>query len=80
VSNNSAYGVCGFARLYSPGSSTLYKRVTGEIGYYAATGHQQGIVCSGAYLSATAVNAFRVLTTSGNIASGTIRVYGIAKS
>jgi hypothetical protein len=33
----------------------------------------------GAYLNTTAVNAFRVLAGSGNLASGTVRVYGIAK-
>lgn len=39
----------------------------------------EGGINSGLYRSTTAVNAIRFLMTSGNITSGTIRVYGIAK-
>jgi hypothetical protein len=35
------------------------------------------ITGQGTYLSTTAINAFRVLYSSGNIASGTVRVYGL---
>jgi hypothetical protein len=34
---------------------------------------------NGAYESLVAVNAFRILASSGNLASGIVRVYGIEK-
>jgi len=34
---------------------------------------------NGIYLSTTAVNALRFLFSSGNIASGVVRMYGVAK-
>lgn len=34
---------------------------------------------AGAWKSTTAVNAFRIIMSSGNIASGTVRCYGLAK-
>lgn len=66
--------------VYNPQSASQYK-VFGLHGayhnndgnYYAITGH-------GIYLSATAVNALRFVMSSGNIASGTIRIYGLAKT
>ena len=72
--------VGGSMKLIHPGSSALYKMVTmhtatfkNDANFYTQSG-------TGQYKSATAVNAFRFLMSSGNIASGTIRVYGISKS
>jgi hypothetical protein len=66
-------------RLFNPLSAANYKAATvqgtfknNDANYYAVTG-------SGWYLSATAVNAFRCAFSSGNITSGTVRVYGVAK-
>jgi hypothetical protein len=38
-----------------------------------------GGIAWGVYTQTTAVNAFRVIEASGNIASGTVRCYGLAK-
>lgn len=79
ISNDSHYGVIGTVRLFSPGSATLYKRVQMEASYLASTGPLEKTSTEGVYLSTTAVNAFRFLFSSGNITSGTIRVYGVSK-
>ncbi len=67
-------------KFYGPLSATLYKFLSihgafhsNDGSYYALTGH-------GLYLSATAVNAFRLLMSSGNISSGVVRVYGLTKT
>lgn len=77
VQTTSTYGVVGHLRLYSPGSAN-HKLLTGELLYNATV--LQRIVLGGEYQSTTAVNAIRFLFSSGNIASGTIRIYGVSKS
>jgi hypothetical protein len=80
VSTSTTHGLNGNIRLYSPGSTVLYKTVRGQVAYQESSGSfRVGVNYRGAYESATAVNAFRFLMSTGNIASGTIRVYGIAK-
>lgn len=80
ISSNSNYGVCGRIVLYSPGSTSHYKRIDARLGYLTNSSAQASVESRGTYLSTTAVNAFRFLFSSGNIASGTIRVYGISNS
>lgn len=78
VQNSSAYGIIGFARLFSPASTSQHKFFVGESMYNATV--LQRIVFGCEYQSLTAVNAVRFLFSSGNLASGTIRCYGVAKS
>lgn len=80
IGNGGSYAVSGTFRLFEPGSSARYKTVLGQNHFYHAT--VGGLVAgygSHVYKSTTAINAFRFLFSSGNITSGTIRVYGIAK-
>lgn len=68
-------------KIYNPGSTSLHKRVMGNSSGYDGTANPDFTAhITATYASTTAVNAFRVLASSGNIASGTIRVYGVAKS
>lgn len=76
----SSWGVTGHLTLYDPLSASLYKQFVGEVHYYHSAGVRDRGVVGGAWESATAVNAIRFLFSSGNITSGTIRVYGIAKT
>jgi hypothetical protein len=80
VSNNSSWGVVGRITLFYPGDTTLYKRVIGQTSWLNSGGIFEGVEVRGAYKNATAVNAVRFFFNSGNIASGTIRCYGIAKT
>ena len=79
VSNSANYGLYGTVRLFDP-QSAVYKKIRGEFGYLSNGNEPLASNISGMYLSTTALTAIRFLFSSGNIASGTIRVYGIAKS
>lgn len=74
-------GICGQMRLFQPLSTTLYKTVMGDLTINAGgpVGYVGNAQFSGWYRSLTAVNAIRFFMSTGNIATGTIRMYGIAK-
>lgn len=81
VANTAVGGGVRFsARLFDPLSATAHKAMIGE-GTFRNSGdsNHYRLNFGGYYISATAVNAMRFLFSSGNIASGTIRVYGVAK-
>jgi hypothetical protein len=79
-STGSNGGACADMEVYNPLSATAFKQARAKGMYYYATGSQYVLIdWANAYLSTTAVNAFQVITSSGNIASGTVRVYGYAK-
>jgi hypothetical protein len=73
-------GFNGSLRFFDPLNASLSKGYTQHTFYYHDSLNkmiqQQG---SGRYASSAAVNALRFYFGSGDIASGTIRVYGIAK-
>lgn len=82
LSNNAAYGY-GFASLRASNlqSTSHRKTIVGTLQYVSsdpvsvmATWGMQWTT------SGTAVTALRFIASSGNIASGTIRIYGISKS
>jgi hypothetical protein len=79
--NNTAAkgGYSGSLRLFNPLGTTAYKRIRWEGS--ARMGDDNFSVHSGAgeVLTTSAVNAIQYKFASGNIASGTIRVYGIPK-
>lgn len=79
VSNDANWGICGKLRMFDPGSA-IYKQVNGDFHFYASDPARASVSIGGAYESATAVTAIRFLMSTGNIASGTIRCYGVAKS
>lgn len=76
--NTSTAGIIGSARLFSPGSTALHKAVRGTLGFLTS-GTVESAEFTGSYRSLTAVNAFQFLFSAGNITSGIIRVYGVAK-
>jgi hypothetical protein len=75
---NTGAGVCGQLTFYGPlaGSQTMF---TGNTISQPTTVGSWGIGWQnyGVYLPATAMNAFRIIASSGNIASGTVRCYGL---
>lgn len=78
--SSTTLGVSGQIDIPGPLSASLNKAVLYHLSYFhsslSAIINQEG---AGRYTSNTAVNAFQFLFNSGNIASGTIRCYGIAK-
>jgi hypothetical protein len=79
--NTFNYGIGGQFRLFSPLSATQHKAVNGA--FVACDGGASGWISdcqfSGRYMSVTPVNALRFMFSAGNITSGTIRMYGVAK-
>jgi len=78
LDNTSTYGYSGTLKLFQPSSTSLDKAVTSHV-----TGLAGGFFYStdgaGVYKSTSAVTTVQFLFSSGNIASGTVRCYGIAK-
>lgn len=72
-------GACASLTLQNPLSSSLWKGFTGQACDYENATTASAYSLGGYYRSTTAVNAFQFFFASGNIASGTIRVYGVAK-
>lgn len=80
VNGASSGGVVGSLKIYNPLTTTQSKLYQGDVGMNDGTGSSNvRAMISGTYASNTAVDAFQFLMASGNIAAGTIRVYGIAK-
>jgi hypothetical protein len=77
--NTSTASLSGTIKLFVPLSTALYKKITWQLQCDSNDGNSQQINGAGRYRSATAVNAIRFLYASGNIASGTIRIYGLTK-
>ncbi|HUW16226.1 MAG TPA: hypothetical protein VMW94_04035, partial [Actinomycetes bacterium] len=79
--DNSHVGANGTVKLFSPGSAN-YKMILLDYVRWVASGINVPVhdIGTGQYASTTAVNAVRFLFSSGNMASGFIRSYGIAKS
>jgi hypothetical protein len=74
------FTVAGQYRLFGPASGANPIVAGTGFALTAADGRTaEGFTLAGAYLSTTAVNAFRVIASTGNLTSGTARCYGIAK-
>jgi len=73
------YGIQGRITLYDPQAAAAYKPVMGQIFYWNNAAKVEGLVLSGVYQSLTAVTGIRFLFSTGNIAVGTIRIYGMTK-
>ena len=70
----------GTLRLYDPQTTGGYKHTIGSVVSMAGAGNVYRWDTAGAWISTSAVDRFQFLFSSGNIAEGTIRVYGIPKS
>jgi hypothetical protein len=81
ISNTASHGgVSGQLRLYSPSDATAQKRVMFETSSTDAGATIFNYRGSGMRLATADVDAVRFIMSSGNITSGTIRMYGVRKS
>jgi hypothetical protein len=79
----SQWAFAGSIHLNDPANAAIYKFLHGTIfglesSNFPSGSRVEGATFAGAYLVVTAVNAFRVICSSGNIASGTVRIYGLS--
>lgn len=62
--------------VFEPSISSMYKNIAAKQYIYRSDGAYNIREINGVYLSNTAVNAIRILMSSGNIASGTFELWG----
>ena len=80
ISNNAGEGgMNGIIQIFDPAGSNQ-KFASGNGGYLRAASLNTSCSMAGLWATTTAVNAIRFLMSSGNIASGTIALYGVKKS
>jgi hypothetical protein len=79
TSTQANYSSHGSLKLFNPASASLYKNVMSQVVNVVSTGSLYIWTSHGAYISTTAVDAVQFIFSNGNIASGTIRAYGISK-
>ncbi len=73
----SEYGLSGELVLTGAPSAAVFTELRGMVTYWNTAGAMVQLELGGARLSAADVDAVRFLFSSGNIASGTIRMFGI---
>lgn len=79
ITNTANYTFNGRFTLFDPANASAYKSVLG-LGISRVSSGDSRIIGwwdSGTYQVLTAVNAFRILMSSGNITSGTVTCYGV---
>lgn len=77
VGNNTLESVDGRIVFYNPSATSRYHKCTFENNSINGSGVAFTAVGSGIYRSTTAVTALRLLFASGNISSGTFKLYGV---
>jgi hypothetical protein len=77
--NASTRGVAANYNLTDPLSASKYKKVIGGVIGFNNTGVLVVVMAGWSYQNIAAVNAFQIKYSSGNIASGTVRLYGYEK-
>lgn len=75
--NSAGNGTVGWLRLYSPATALGVKKLKFEMGWITSTAPKNTLGFS-SWHSTTAVDGFQFYYNSGNVASGTVRVYGFA--
>jgi hypothetical protein len=73
-------GACGSLKFFNPLSASQHKQLIGAVSWWNNDNQFYNGTLSFRFATTTAVNAFRMLYSSGNIASGTVRVYGLSKT
>lgn len=77
VSNGAAGGVSGVIRIYAPAGTANKKKVEWDLSYLTGTTTIERSFGAGTYHgNTTAVDGFKLMFGSGNIASGVIKVLG----
>jgi hypothetical protein len=80
ITNNSGRGIAGQLKLYNPSSSAIFKQMRAETDVFDGSNHYSFSTGGAYYGAGTALNAIKFAFSSGNIASGNFRLYGLRKS
>ena len=80
ISNDNDSGVSGVLKIFNPSSSVFVKHFIGKTNTAQATPNSQATYFAGYFNTTTALTRFQFKMSSGNIDSGTIKLYGIKGS
>jgi hypothetical protein len=83
VGNSTTYGVNGFIRIMNPAATTFRKHIVGELTYLSGSTSGTSaisLVTPSGYFDGNnnAVTGMAFLFNSGNITTGTIKIYGLS--
>jgi hypothetical protein len=79
-SSDADSSISGILTLYAPSSSTYVKHFTAVTSYFQQDPAQQNVYVAGYVNTTTALTRISFKFESGNIDSGVIKMYGLAKS
>ena len=84
ISGNAGNGndesISGTLHLFNPSSTTFVKHFTARSNCYNANDYSQDFYGSGYFNTTSAIDAIQFKMLSGNIDSGTIKLYGLKDS
>lgn len=80
VSNTASHGgLNGEVRVYNPASASFQTNVLGHINHPNSSSALFDLTFSGTYAAAATIDGFQIIAESGNLASGTVNLYGLTK-
>jgi hypothetical protein len=80
IGNVSDENTCGVLSFYNPSSSTYVKHFIARTQTLEGTGYSSDSYCAGYVNTTTAITRVQFKMTSGDIADGIIKLYGVKKS
>ena len=76
--NDNDQSIAGTLTIYNPSSSVFVKHFIGRTNVYTSDDYSIDSFSAGYFNQSTALTRFRFKMSSGNIDSGTIKMYGVA--
>jgi len=77
IGNGNSENASGYLQIFNPSSSIFVKHFLGDIQNFESNGYSFRVFSAGYFNTTTALTRFQFKMTSGNIDSGTIKLYGI---
>ena len=77
VGSGATEGTCGFIHLYNPSGTTHVKHFMARSQAHAANDNSYDNYCSGYFNTTSAITGIQFKATSGNLESGTFKLYGV---
>jgi hypothetical protein len=80
IGNEADESASGYLQIYNPSSTTYVKHFIASSSTYLSTPAEYNTYHAGYFNTTSAINAFQFRMTSGNIADGIFKLYGVKKS
>ena len=77
-SNDSDHGTCGTLHLFDPSNTTFVKHFISRLSGTSSGNYERDDYCAGYFNTTSSIDEIQFKFSSGNIDSGTIKLYGIS--